>query len=197
MSRRPAKRSAGARMRWQPFAAALGVVLGTAAILWLMGRPPICRCGVVDLWVASASSPKTSQMLTDWYSTSHVLHGILFFAVFAVLFRRVSVERRFLLAVALEAAWELVENSPVIINRYREATVALGYTGDSILNSMSDIAMMGVGFWLARKLPWWVTVVLAILLELVPLYVIRDNLLLNIWMLIAPNAQIRGWQAGG
>ena len=197
MSRRPRSRGAGTRMRWQPLAAALGVAIGTAAILWLMGRPPICRCGTVELWVASASSSKTSQMLTDWYSTSHVLHGILFFGVFALALRRVSVERRFLLAVAVEAAWELVENSPVIINRYREATVALGYTGDSILNSMSDIAMMGIGFWLARKLPWQVTVALAIVLELVPLYFIRDNLFLNVWMLIAPNAQVRAWQAGG
>ena len=184
-------------MRWQPLAAALGVMVATAAILWLMGRPPICRCGTIELWVGSATSPNTSQMLSDWYSTSHVLHGILFFAFFALILRNLSVERRFLIAVMVEAAWELVENSPVIINRYREATVAMGYSGDSILNSMSDIAMMGVGFWLTRKLPWQVTLALVIVLELVPLYVIRDNLLLNIWMLIAPNAQVRAWQAGG
>lgn len=197
MTRKPGKARGGGAMRPQPLWAALGVAIGTAAMLWLMGRPPICTCGTIDLWVGSASSPKTSQMLADWYSTSHVLHGILFFAAFALLLRRVSVERRFLLAVALEAAWELVENSPVIINRYRHATVAQGYNGDSILNSMSDIAMMGLGFWLARKLPWQATVALAVILELVPLYVIRDNLLLNVWMLVAPNAQVRAWQAGG
>jgi hypothetical protein len=184
-------------MRWQPLAAALGVALGAAAILYLMGRPPICRCGSVDLWVASASSPRTSQMLADWYSASHMLHGILFFGLFALVLRNLAVERRFLLAVGVEAAWELIENSPVIINRYREETVALGYTGDSILNSMSDIAMMGIGFWIARKLPWQATVALALVLELVPLYVIRDNLTLNVWMLLTPNAQVRAWQAGG
>jgi Protein of unknown function (DUF2585) len=197
MSRARNRSRGTAAIRPQPLWAALAVALGTAAILWLMGRPPICRCGTVELWVASTSSAKTSQMLADWYSTSHVLHGILFFAAFALILRRVSVERRFLLAVALEAAWELIENSPVIINRYRHATVAVGYTGDSILNSMSDIAMMGLGFWLARKLPWQATLVIAIVLELVPLAVIRDNLLLNVWQLIAPNAQLRAWQAGG
>ena len=197
MSRRPGRRGTATRMRWQPLAAALGVAIAAAAILWLMGRPLIARSGAIDLWVASASSSKTSQMLFDWYSASHVLHGILLFAALTLLFRRVSVERRFLLAVVLEAAWELVENSPVIIARYREVTVALGYSGETILNSMSEIAMMGVGFWLARKLPWWATLMLAIVLELVPLYVIRDNLTLNVWMLIAPNAEVRAWQGGG
>ena len=178
----------------RPLIAVLLVALATAAVLWLIGRPPTCTCGRVELW--GPYGREQSQMLADWYSLSHVIHGVLFYAAFALVLKKVPVERRFLYAVGLEAAWELVENSPVIINRYREATIALGYTGDSILNSLSDIAMMGVGFWLARKLPIWATVVLVIILELIPLHVIRDNLTLNIWMLLAPNGTIRSWQAG-
>lgn len=182
------------RARSQPLLAALLVLLATAAILWLMGRPPICRCGTMEWW--GAVGPEQSQMLADWYSPSHIIHGILFYAAFALLLKKVPVERRFLYALFLECAWELVENSPVIINRYREATIALGYTGDSILNSVSDIAMMAAGFLLARKLPVWASVALVVLLEIVPLMVIRDNLTLNVWMLIAPNDWVRGWQAG-
>lgn len=185
------------KTRSRPGVVAVPILLGTAALLWLMGRPVICRCGTVELWVGSATSAETSQMLADWYSLSHVIHGILFYGLLALLLKKAPVERRFLLALALECAWELVENSPVIINRYREATIALGYTGDSILNSMSDVLMMARGFLLARKLPAWVTVALVIMLELLPLHIIRDNLTLNVWMLLAPNKWVRNWQAGG
>ena len=180
----------------RPLLAAFAVVLIAVAILWLMGRPPICTCGEIDLWVNSAASPRTSQMLADWYSPSHVLHGILFYGLLTVLFRRWTVQRRFLAATLIEVAWELVENSPIIIDRYREATVAIGYTGDSILNSVSDIAMMGLGFLLARKLPIWATLGLIVALEVIPLLIIRDNLSLNVLMLLAPNPAIKAWQAG-
>lgn len=176
--------------------ASVALVLLTAAILTSMGRPAICTCGEIDLWVNSATSARTSQMLADWYAPSHVLHGMLFYAALHLLLRRWRVERRFAVALAIEAAWEVAENSPAIINRYREATMALGYTGDSVLNSLSDMAMMGLGFWLAHRLPLWITLLLAALLELVPLLVIRDNLTLNIWMLLAPSDAVRAWQAG-
>lgn len=178
-------------------AAAALLILGVAAaiLLWL-GRSPICTCGTVELWVGSADSPRTSQMLADWYSASHIVHGFLFYAALWLLARRWPVERRFLIALLIEAAWEVVENTPMIIDRYREATMALGYTGDSILNSMSDIAMMALGFLAARKLPLWASLLLVLLLELVPLIVIRDNLTLNVWMLLAPTDTIRDWQAG-
>lgn len=184
------------RGRSRPLLVALPIILGTAAILWLMGRPPLCTCGTVDWWVGRADGPKTSQMLADWYSLSHVIHGVLFYAAFALLLPKVAVERRLLYALALECAWELIENSPVIINRYREATIALGYRGDSIVNSVSDIVMMALGFLLARKLPVWASVLLVVVLELIPLHVIRDNLTLNVWMLLAPSEWIRSWQAG-
>lgn len=183
------------RARVRPLIAAFVLVLLAAAILWLMGRPPICTCGEIDWWVDNAQSSRTSQMLADWYSPSHVIHGILFYAALTLLLRKTPIERRFLYAVAIEAAWEVIENSPVIIDRYREATIALGYTGDSILNSISDIAMMAIGFLAARKLPVWASVMLVVVLELIPLHFIRDNLTLNVWMLLAPTDWILSWQA--
>ena len=168
-----------------------------AAILLAMGRHPICTCGSIDLWVGGRDSPRTSQMLADWYSLSHIVHGLIFYAALWLIFRRWPVARRFLVALIVEAGWEVIENTPMVIDRYRETTAALGYTGDSVLNSMSDIAMMCVGFLAARRLPLWASVLLLLALEVIPLFVIRDNLALNIWNLLAPNAQVAAWQAGG
>ena len=177
--------------------AAIVLLAATALLLYLMGRPPICTCGAIDLWVGEPNSSRTSQMLSDWYSPSHIVHGFLFFAGLWLSGRHWPLERRFLVALAIEAAWEIVENTPLIINRYREETAALGYTGDSVLNSMSDIAMMIGGFLLARRLPVWASVAIVLVLELVPLFVIRDNLTLNVWMLLAPNEALKAWQSGG
>ena len=177
--------------------AAIVLLAATAALLYLMGRPLICTCGSIDLWVGEPNSSRTSQMLSDWYSPSHIVHGFLFFAALWLVGRRWPLERRFLIALAIEAAWEIVENTPMIINRYREETAALGYTGDSVLNSMSDIAMMIGGFMLARRLPIWGSVAIVLVLELIPLFVIRDNLTLNVWMLLAPNEALKAWQSGG
>ena len=170
------------------------VIAATLAIMWAMGRPPICTCGTVELW--GEVGPKQSQMMADWYSPSHIVHGFIFYALLAWLWRRATVDRRFLAALAIEAGWEIVENTPMVIDRYREATIALGYSGDSILNSLSDILMMALGFLAARRLPVWTSVAIVLVLELVSLIAIRDNLLLNIIMLLAPNDAIRGWQAG-
>lgn len=175
--------------------AALLIIAASAAILVAMGRPPICTCGKVALW--GAVGPMQSQMLADWYSPSHVVHGLLFYALLRLVARRTAVERRFLFALVVESAWEIVENTPMVIDRYRTATAALGYAGDSVLNSMSDIAMMAIGFLAARKLPVWASVVLLLALELVPLAVIRDNLTLNVWMLVAPSDSILAWQSSG
>jgi hypothetical protein len=183
--------------RTRSILAALIVLAAAGAILLAMGRNPICTCGTVDLWVGMRDSPKTSQMLADWYSFSHIVHGLLFYAALWLVARRWPVERRFTVALLIEASWEIVENTPFVINRYREATAALGYTGDSVINSLSDIAMMIVGFYAARRLPVWASVALLLVLELVPLVVIRDNLALNVWMLLAPNDALRAWQAGG
>jgi hypothetical protein len=172
------------------------IVSIAAAILLAMGRPPICTCGTIELWVNEGDSPKTSQMLADWYSPSHVIHGLLFYGLLWLFFRRAPVERRFLIATLVEIAWELAENSNWAINRYREATIAVGYTGDSVLNTLSDIGMMMLGFWLARKLPLWASVMLVIALEASALIAVRDNLTLNVWMFLFPTDFIRAWQGG-
>jgi hypothetical protein len=173
--------------------ASIGIVAVSVAILFAMARPPICTCGEVALW--GPVGPTQSQMLADWYSFSHIVHGLVFYAVLWLVARRTPVEWRFLAALAVEAAWELIENTPMVIDRYRTATAALGYSGDTIINSVSDIAMMAIGFLAARKLPLWGSVALLLALELVPLLVIRDNLFLNVWMLLAPSDAIRDWQS--
>ena len=175
----------------------LAILIAAAAILLAMGRNPICTCGTIDLWVGQRDSPKTSQMLADWYSLSHIVHGLLFYAGLWLVARRWPAERRFLIALLIEASWEIIENTPMIIDRYRATTAALGYTGDSVINSLSDILMMALGFLAARKLPVWALIALLVALELVPLFVIRDNLALNIWTLLAPSKAIQAWQAGG
>lgn len=170
-------------------------VAAAAAIELAMGRHPICTCGTIELWVGTRDSPKTSQMLADWYSLSHIVHGLLFYALLWLLMRRSPLSLRFLAALLVEVSWEVIENSSFVIDRYRETTAALGYSGDSILNSISDMLMMCVGFLAARKLPLLATVFLLVGLEVVPLLVIRDNLTLNIWNLLAPNPAIQTWQA--
>ena len=176
--------------------AAFILILAVIGILLAMGRPPICTCGEVALWEPSAMSPRTSQMLADWYSPSHLVHGFLFYAALWWAARDKPVEDRFLVALLVEAGWEVLENTPLIINRYREATAAIGYTGDSVVNSLSDVAMMAAAFVAARRFPLWLSVAAVVALELVPLFVIRDNLTLNVWMLLDPSDAIRNWQAG-
>jgi hypothetical protein len=166
----------------------------TAGLLLAAGRSPICACGTIDLWHGALDSGN-SQHIFDWYSPSHLIHGLLFYGAGWLILRRLPVRLRFLIAVTLEAAWELLENSPMVIDRYRTATIALGYTGDSVLNSLSDISCMMLGFLLARRLPVALSIALAIGLELLTLAVIRDNLTLNIVMLLWPIDAIRHWQA--
>lgn len=176
------------------FAIAVLIALVAAAILFLMKRPPICTCGRVELWHGALDSGN-SQHIADWYSLSHIVHGFLFFGGTWLLMRRRSLGMRLAVAVGIEAAWEILENSPVIIDRYRTATIALGYSGDTIVNSMSDIGMMTIGFLFAARVSWRVTVTVAIAMELLALAVIRDNLTLNILMLTWPVDAVRQWQA--
>jgi len=172
------------------------LVAAMAAILLWMGRPPICTCGTVKLWVSQVNGRDNSQHLADWYAPSHVIHGLLFYLLGWLALRRNPPGDRLLAAVLIEAAWEVLENSQWVIERYREATMALGYNGDSVLNSVADIGWMVIGFALARRLPLWAIVALGLAFELLTLAIIRDNLTLNVLMLVAPVDAIRDWQAG-
>lgn len=168
-----------------------------ALVLFALGRTPICTCGTVRLWGGIVSGPEMSQQLTDWYTYSHVIHGILFYFALRLIAPRTSVAFRFILALAIEASWEIVENTPFIIERYRQSALAQGYVGDSIVNSVSDTIAAAAGFLVARTLPVWATIGLAVAFELFTLVMIRDNLTLNVIQLIHPVEAISRWQAGG
>jgi hypothetical protein len=177
-------------------AAVVGVLAAVAIIELWMGRVPICTCGRVKLWHGVVASAENSQQISDWYTFTHVLHGFAFYALLWLVAPRWSPAARLIAAVSIEGAWEVIENSPVIIDRYRQATISLDYYGDSVLNSVSDVVAMMVGFWLARRMPVWATVTATVLTEIVLAVLIRDNLTLNIIMLLHPVDAIKQWQLG-
>jgi hypothetical protein len=165
-----------------------------------MGRPPICACGTVKLLHLVVQSSENSQHLSDWYTPSHIIHGFLFYGAGHLLRKKwpalfplgVAVS----LAIIAEGSWEILENSPIIIDRYREVTISWGYAGDSIVNSLADIFWMIIGFFISSRLPWKATLVIALIFEVFVGWMIRDNLALNVLMLTAPLESVKEWQAG-
>ncbi|GLK67229.1 DUF2585 family protein [Hansschlegelia plantiphila] len=191
--------AAPARSPWLYALFGVLIVAAIACALAAMGRSLICPCGTIELWHGAANDSGTSQHLSDWYSLSHLIHGFLFYGAAVLVFRRLGRPLPFaqalLVALAFEGFWELLENSPLIIDRYRETTVSDSYIGDSVLNSVSDIGFMALGFFLARVSPTALVVTAAIAMELLALAVIRDNLTLNVLMIVHPSDAIKAWQA--
>ena len=190
-----AEAAGGQSTRYWLFAGFCVLLVQILAEYW-MGRLPICECGYVKLWEGTVNSSGNSQHLSDWYTPSHVIHGFLFYGLGFLVLRRKPLAAKLLLALIIESAWEILENSPIIIDRYRTATISLDYYGDSILNSAMDTVFMTLGFFFAARAPVRVTVVIAIFFELFTGWIIRDNLTLNVIMLVWPMEAIKTWQGG-
>jgi len=175
---------------------ALALAVAGAALLYAMGRAPICPCGTVKLWHGEVMSAENSQHITDWYTPSHVLHGLLFYLALHWLTPRLGLGPRLVLASLVEVGWEVIENTDAMIDRYRETTISLGYYGDSVINSTADVAAMWLGFVIAARAPVWASVALFLAAEFVVGLFIRDGLILNVVMLVWPAQVVLDWQAG-
>jgi hypothetical protein len=176
----------------------LVLIAAQVVILLAEGHTLICKCSDLRLWDFDVVTAENSQHPIDWYTSSHIIHGFLFYALFWLIARWVPLPfgTRLILALAIEIVWELIENSQFSIDRYRAATVSLDYYGDSVLNSVSDALFMVLGFFLAAWLPVWITVLIAVALELFTGIMIRDNLTLNIIMFLWPFDAVLEWQKG-
>ncbi len=178
------------------FIFSLLIIVCTIALLLSLGRLPFCKCDKIALWSGDINGPENSQQIVDPYSFTHVIHGLAFYGALHLIAPQVALPARLLIAVGVESGWEVLENTNFTIDRYREDTVSYGYYGDSILNSISDIIMMVIGFYLAAKLKPWHTVALIVLIEIILALTIRDGLLINIIMLIWPLEWLKNWQLG-
>ncbi|PJE51138.1 MAG: hypothetical protein COV29_02595 [Candidatus Yanofskybacteria bacterium CG10_big_fil_rev_8_21_14_0_10_36_16] len=172
------------------------IILLTALLLLLMGRLPWCACNQIWIWSGDVFSEHNSQHITDPYSPTHFIHGILFYLLLWVFARRIPIGVRLLMAIALESAWEVIENTDAVIEYYRANTISLGYYGDSVINSISDIVVMAIGFVFSWKVPTWVSVLVLVVIEVFLAFWIKDNLTLNIIMFIHPFEAIKNWQLG-
>ena len=182
---------------WHSLLMSAAVIAVAALVLLAMGRTPISKSGYVLPWNGTVNSPENSQHISDWYSFSHIIHGMAFYALFRLISRRRwPVGVCLVAAVLLEASWEIFENTSFTIERYRTATIALSYYGDSVLNSVCDILFCVAGFFMASYMRVWMAIALVVAMEVGVALMIRDNLLLNIVMFIYPMEWIKAWQSG-
>ena len=178
-----------------PYVLTFLITVATGVALLAMGRAGVCPCGYVDLW-GTVGTEEANQQVLDWYAPSHLLHGLLFYAALWLVVPRMAIGWRLVIATVVECGWEIVENTDAMIQRYRDTTVSADYVGDSVLNSVSDVVAMWVGFALARFVPVWVSVLVVIGFEVLTALVIRDGLALNILMLLWPLEAVKEWQGG-
>lgn len=173
------------------------ILVVTGALEFYTGRSFYGPDGMFGWWEGSVWSSSNSQRVADAYTFSHVIHGMIFYGFLWLVARKTPARYRFVFALAIEAGWELLENSPIIIDRYRAVTISIGYVGDSILNSLSDIVFAGLGFFISKYSKFWVSVFIIIVMELGCLFWVRDNLTLNVLMLLYPIKSIQVWQSVG
>jgi hypothetical protein len=173
-----------------------GIIVAHILILLALGQPLICTCGTIKFWEGVVFSEGNSQHITDWYTFSHIIHGFIFYAVARKLFPKSSKMQWLLFSVGVEVAWEIAENTPMVIEHYRQQALAVGYSGDSVLNSISDILSMALGFFAASRLPVWLIVTAAVIMEAFTMYIIRDSLALNVINLMYQFDSIKKWQGG-
>jgi len=178
--------------RWLPGILVLLTI--QAVVLLVLGRPPICTCGYVKLWEGDVLSAEMSQHLFDWYTFSHIVHGFLFYLLLKLIFPKAPIGPRLLVAIGIEAAWEIAENTSFVIEKYRQQALAQGYVGDSVINSLFDTLSMILGFVLAQHLAVWASILAVLLLEGYAAYAIHDNLTLNVLNFIHPVDAITRWQ---
>jgi hypothetical protein len=181
----------------KPALAVLGVVAATAVIELWMGRSPLGPDGRFGWWEPSVWSDENSQRVADAYTFSHIAHGLIFYWFLWLVARKLSVRARLVWAAVIEAGWEILENSPIIIDRYRAVTISIGYVGDSVLNSSMDVVFACSGFLFAWKFPAWASVALILVMEIGCFLWVRDNLTLNVIMLVYPLESIKAWQSAG
>ncbi len=174
----------------------LAIAVAVMILQW-QGRVVWCQIGDYLPWSWNIWSPHTSQHIIDPYSFTHVFHGVIEFWLIGLIFRKVPMAWRLLIAVMIESSWEILENSTYIIQRYRESTISLDYFGDSIINSISDILCCATGFVIAYKLRFWRSLALFVITEIILTVAIRDSLIINIVMLVYPIEAIKQWQIGG
>lgn len=173
------------------------LIVGMAVALWIMGRDIICPCGTIKLWGGGAPLEESSKHILDWYAPSHLIHGFLFYGLLWLVARRVPLGWKLVIAIVIEGAWEIAENTDAVIQAYRELPAGAGYSGDSILNSVVDVFAMIVGFFMAKALPIWASIAIIVGFEILTISLIRDGLALNVLMLLYPIEAVADWQTSG